>query len=225
MDITRELKKAVAELPASAWNRLRRRDGTGPAPSGHAWAEVVFVPNWAGHSKNEPNYRFIAIREPLHQIDLSGVAGEAPLPFPTMELAEVGRHKSFGLVTNRDLPGDDLIHWLRDRCGKSEEAHAVMKDDLAGGQLPSGKFGANAAWWAMMTLAFNLHVIMKKHALGGSWANRRIKAIRFGFIHLAGWVIDHAHQLQIRINAGHPALRWLVRARRKILSWLHPPAP
>ena len=55
-----------------------------------------------------------------------------------------------------------------------------------------------------MTLAFNLHVIMKRHALGASWANRRIKAIRFGFIRLAGWVIDHAHQLQIRVNAGHP---------------------
>jgi len=225
VDVTREFKKAVAELPASAWNRLQSRNGTGPDPSGHEWAEVVFVPKWAGYSKAEPAYRFVAIREPLRQIDLPGVAREEQLPFPTMEFTDVGRHKLFGLVTNRDLPGDDLIHWHRDRCGKSEEAHAVMKDDLAGGQLPSGKFGANAAWWAMMTLAFNLHVIMKKHALGGSWANRRIKAIRFGFIHLAGWVIDHAHQLQIRINAGHPALRWLVRARRKILSWLHPPAP
>jgi len=36
------------------------------------------------------------------------------------------------------------------RCGKSEEAHATMKADLAGGRLPSGKFGANAAWWAIV---------------------------------------------------------------------------
>ena len=32
-------------------------------------------------------------------------------------------------------------------CGKSEEAHSVMKEDLAGRKLPSGKFGVNAAWW------------------------------------------------------------------------------
>lgn len=223
-DVTQEFKKAVAELPTAAWKRLQRRDGKGADPSGHEWAEVVYVPNWAGHSKNGPAYRFVAIREPIRQFDLPGVAEEQQLPFPTMEFAG-GRHKLFGVVTNRDISGDDLIHWHRDRCGKSEEAHAVMKDDLAGGQLPSGKFGANAAWWAMMLIAFNLNVIMKKHALGGPWAERRMKAVRFGFIRLAGWVVDHARQLQIRVNAGHPALRWLARARRKILSWMQQPSP
>src|SRR5882724_3579126 len=39
------------------------------------------------------------------------------------------------------------IAWQHERCGKSEEAHKVMKEDLAGGQLPSGDFGENAAWW------------------------------------------------------------------------------
>ena len=41
------------------------------------------------------------------------------------------------------------------RCGKGEEVHGVLKDDLAGGRLPSGLFGANAAWWAIAVLAFN----------------------------------------------------------------------
>ena len=40
-------------------------------------------------------------------------------------------------------------------CGKGEEVHGVLKDDLAGGRLPSGLFGANAAWWAIAVLAFN----------------------------------------------------------------------
>ena len=66
---------------------------------------------------------------------------------------------------------------------------------------------------------------MQRHALGASRANRRIKAIRFGFIRLAGWVIDRAHQLQIRVNAGHSAFCWLARARRKVLSSLHDPGP
>ncbi|MEW6419484.1 MAG: hypothetical protein AB1480_15450 [Nitrospirota bacterium] len=39
---------------------------------------------------------------------------------------------------------------LYQRCGKSEEAHAAMKNDLAGGQFPSGDFGENAAWWWIM---------------------------------------------------------------------------
>ena len=35
---------------------------------------------------------------------------------------------------------------VRERCGRSEHAHAIMKSDLAGGKLPSALFGANAAW-------------------------------------------------------------------------------
>lgn len=77
----------------------------------------------------------------------------------------------------------------------------------------------------MMLIAFNLHVIMKKHVLDKPWTERRMKAMRFGFICIPGWVVDHARQLQIRVNAGHPALRWLARARRKILPWLSKPSP
>ena len=38
-----------------------------------------------------------------------------------------------GVVTNRELPGDELIRWYRQRCGKGEEVHSVLKEDLAGG--------------------------------------------------------------------------------------------
>ena len=110
----------------------------------------------------------------MRELDL----GDAErLPFPTISLGTLGRYKLFGVVTNRTLPGDALIRWQRERCGKSEEAHAAMKDDLAGGQLPSGPLGANAAWWAIMVLAHNLNAMMKRRVLGGDWGARRMKAI------------------------------------------------
>ena len=67
-----------------------------------------------------------------------------------MKLANGGWHKVFGVVTNRDLPGDESVRWSRQRCGKSlpstrsrgEEVHGVLKSDLAAGRLPSGLFGA-----------------------------------------------------------------------------------
>ncbi len=59
------------------------------------------------------------------------------LPFPTMEMQEK-HYNVFGLVTNieYDIPGDEIIHFLYERCRKSEEVHAVMKEDLPGGKLP-----------------------------------------------------------------------------------------
>ena len=55
---------------------------------------------------------------------------------------------------------------VRQRCGKGEEVHGVVKDDLAGGRLPSGRFGANAAWWAIVVLAFNLNSELGDEAVG-----------------------------------------------------------
>src|SRR5271166_3923415 len=77
-----------------------------------------------------------------------------------------------------------------------------MKDDLAGGRLPSGRFGANAAWWAIMVLAHNLNAMMKRLALGGDWPARRMKAMRFPLIALPGRVVRHARRLIVRLSAG-----------------------
>jgi hypothetical protein len=41
-----------------------------------------------------------------------------------------------------------------------------MKSDLGGGQMLSGLFGANAAWWALTILAFNFNAAMKCFVLG-----------------------------------------------------------
>jgi hypothetical protein len=126
------------------------------------------------------------------------------------------QYKVFGMVTNRDIPGDNLIWWHRVRCGKGEEIHKVMKEDLAGGYLPSGRFGANAAWWGIMVLAFNLNSLMKRLVLPQGWAPKRLKAIRFGFINLAGRVMSHARQLIICLSGVHPAYELLIEVRQRL---------
>ena len=115
------------------------------------WAEVCFVPNAIGCSKNGPEYRYLAIREPMQdQLMLPGMEqDDRELPFQTMVRDNV-RYKVFGIVTNMDWDGQELIEWHYKRCGRSEQAHSVMKEDLAGGTLPSGDFGENAAWWWIM---------------------------------------------------------------------------
>src|SRR5215472_11039452 len=94
----------------------------------------------------------------------------------------------------------------RERCGMSEEAHSVLKEDLAGGQMPSNLFGANAAWWTISILAHNLNVLMKRLILGIDWMPRRMNALRFALINLPGRVISHARRLAIR--SPPPARPW-----------------
>ncbi|MHC4838037.1 MAG: transposase [Planctomycetota bacterium] len=122
-----------------------------------------------------------------------------------------------------DLPGGELIWWHRERCGRSEAVHAVMKHDLACGRLPSAKFGSNAAWWAAMVLAYNVASALKRLVLGGTWAKKRMKAVRFGFINIAARLVRHARQTVLRICRRSPAYTLLRDARETVLALAQAP--
>lgn len=215
-DVTPEFKKAVSEVEESEWKPIYKVVNGKKKETGVECAEVCFVPNAIGHSKKGPEYRYLAKREVMmEQRVLPGMDQQLNLPFQTME-AGGKKYKVFGIVTNMDWEGEELIHWFHERCGKSEEAHGVMKDDLAGGKLPSDDFGENAAWWWIMILAFNLNAIMKRLVLGESWTSKRMKAVRFSLIKLPGRVVTRSRSLIIRLTKDHPSLELLVDARRKI---------
>ena len=217
VDVTKEFKKAVGEVEESEWAPLWKEINEERRKTTAEWAEVCFVPNAISRSKKDPEYRYLAIREPLEQPEFSGMEKQVELPFPTMTM-EKQRYKLFGVVTNRTVEGDEVINWLHKRCGKSEEAHSVMKEDLAGGKLPSSSFGENAAWWWIMILALNLNSAMKRLVLEGSWVTKRMKAIRFSLIGLPGRVMTHARGLVVRLVKNHPSLAVLVQARQRIME-------
>ncbi len=217
-DVTKSFKQAVAQVPDTEWHPVYKTVGNRRIETGIEWAEVCFVPNKIGHSK-KGSYRYIAKRQALAEQSLPGMEGpQMSLPFPVMEMGST-RYKIFGMVTNiseTDMNGEEIIHWLHARCGKSEEVHSIMKADLAGGTLPSAEFGRNAAWWWIMILALNLNLMMKKLALEPSMAPKRMKAIRFSIINLPGRVIKRSRQLILRISKGHPSFNLLIAARKRI---------
>ena len=207
-DVTPEFRRAARE--ADKWHTLFDKKGRVAGE----WAEVCFVPNRSAATKKGEPYRYVAIRELMRQPRLPGMDS---LPFQTITFDET-QYKLFGIVTNMDWEGGKLIRWHHERCGKSEEAHAVMKDDLAGGKLPSSLFGVNAAWWGIMILAHNLNMAMKSLILEGSWVTKRMKAIRFSLINLPGRIIERSRELIIRIAKGHPSLEVLLNARQRIME-------
>jgi hypothetical protein len=215
--VTESFKKAVGEVEECEWSPLYRKTDKGSIDTGQEYAEVCFVPAELAKKKNGPVYRYVAIREALEQPSLPEMEQQTSLPFPTMKFGSTS-YKVFGIVTNRDIPADELIWWHRKRCGKSEEVHSVMKEDLAGGRLPSGYFGVNAAWWHIMILAMNLNSAMKRLVLGETWVGKRLKAIRFRLIKLPGRVLKHARMLRVRLVGGHASNETLLEMRRRILD-------
>ena len=110
--MTQALKVAVQEVAEEDWQQLHKETPGGWREIGQEWAEVNFVSNWIGHKKSSPEYHYLAIREPVRQ----GV-----LPWsPALVLGEGQAYKVYkvtAIITNRDLPGPEVIRWYRERCG------------------------------------------------------------------------------------------------------------
>ena len=221
--MTPSFKKGVAEVGESDWRWIYQEDEGGyRTRTKRQWAEVCFVPNEMVKSGQKKVLRYLATRELLEEQALPGMEGQhqQKLPFQTVTW-DTRRYKVFGIVTDLKesdgWTGEKVIEWLYQRCGKSEEVHAVMKEDLAGGKLPSQLFGSNSAWWWVMVLAHNLNASMKRLVLGEGWVTRRLKAIRYHLINLAGWVQKRSRQLRIRLGAAATAtLELIIRARARM---------
>ncbi|MFH1313975.1 MAG: transposase [Candidatus Eisenbacteria bacterium] len=224
-DVTAEFKKAVSEVRKAEWQRLHRQDEDGTVwKTNQEWAEVCFVPNETAKKKDSPTYRYLAIRETLSDPELPGLEKNDPeLPFPTIDL-DKKRYKLFGVVTNMDWQGERLFWWQRERCGKSEEVHDILKNDLAGGIMPSGYFGSNAAWWWIAVLSFNLLMAMKQLVLKEAWVPKRMKAIRFDIINVPGRVVHHAGYLIIKLTRRGNSFDLLTKIRQGIAALLPAPA-
>lgn len=78
--------------------------------------------------------------------------------------------------------------------------HSIQKEGLAGGQMPSNQFGANAAWWRLMVLSFNLNRLMQLVALPKTYKENKMKALRLHIIQLPGRVIQHARQVYVSVE-------------------------
>jgi hypothetical protein len=197
-DMTPQLRAEILRLPEPAW----QPDRDDPEAI-REWAEVPYVPEDGDHRKDRPCVRrYLAVRVRPRQGAL---------------FADGSAVKHFAIVTNRDGDGLALIRWHREKAGTVEHAHHVLKNELAAAALPSGKFGANAAWFRLNVLTYNLLSALKRLALPGDLSEARPKRLRFLVFNTVGKVIHHARRLLVRLTtAVHQTL--LALARSKILA-------
>ena len=190
-------RHAVQAIPAEDWVPVYDKSGQVV----HEVAEVVFVSTHEALTKQEP-LRHIAVRRltPQGVLPGFGVAEDvATADEETLEMAGKSYH-IFAVVSNiaPTWTPDKIVAWYNERCGKGEEIHSILKSDLAGALLPSNQFGANAAWWALVVLAYNIHVLLQLLALPMDLQQSRFKRLRFQWINVPARCIRHAGACCIR---------------------------
>jgi DDE family transposase len=195
-DMSEPLKAEILRLPESAWQREREEPD-----ALRAWAEVPYVPDDGDHRQDRPCVRrFLAIRVQKRQGSL---------------FADGSTVRYFAVVTNRTEDGRAILQWHREKAGTVEHTHHVLKNELAAAALPSGKVGANAAWFRLNVLTYNLLTALKRLTLPGELRTARPKRLRFLLFNTVGKVISHARQTRLRLS-GVLQHAFLVLVRGKI---------
>lgn len=198
-DLSAQLESVIKGVPEESW-RLYDEE----ADAVREWTEVSYTPSDGDWNKWRSNpRRYLAVRVVKRQRDFVG--GEAV------------RH--FAVVTNREGDGQELLRWHREKAGTVEHAHHVLKNELSASCLPSDKFGANAAWFRLNVLLYNLLSFFKRSALPGEFLRARPKRLRFLLFNAVGRVVRHSRETLLRLaNEVQLALFELARGNLRKLA-------
>ena len=210
--ITGKKQKSILEWieanPEQAWKPLMKITDQGHKASGREWLEMPWVSaDGSQEQMRKRTHRYLITRKTQEQWELykDKAIEEATLK----ERYEV-------IVTNMDWEGDRLIRWHYERGGTIEHVNKQVKSDVAGGVLPCGEFGANAAWWRLQCMTHNLVRALQLHALPEEFSRCRLKKLRLWLINIAGRVIESGRQVILKLTQGHPSFEIYSNARKLI---------
>src|ERR1043166_527014 len=166
--MSEELKAEMRKVKESDWKTFAtEQDGTL-----RQWAEVPFVPGQKSESKNSQPWRYLGLR----------------LLKPQGVLFADGTDRHFHAVITNNWKGEGarILEWHREKAGTVEHTHDEVKNELAGGHVPSQRFGVNSAWFKMALFRYNLVSAIKGLWLEGEERTARLKRFRLLVVHLAG---------------------------------------
>jgi len=193
-DMTPPLHAVCTAVSEAQWTPVEER----PAETVMG-AEVEFTPgDWPKEAKP---LRYLALRIRKKQGRLFAAGYDT---------------KYLAVVTNRPGPLGELIRWHWQKAGTIELVHDVTKNELGAAGPPCGRFGANAAWYRLSLLTYNVLSALKSLALPAPLSAARPKRLRFTVFTLAGRILTHAGRVVLRISEEADRLAGLVAARTRL---------
>jgi len=152
--------------------------------------EVAESVHFVGPEKKGEAYRFVVVRCKNKQLPL----------FPQFQYT----YRVF--FTNTEWDKHKVVHFYRKR-GDAENVIKEEKEGFAVGNILAEDFLANAAFFQMKLLAYNLVQYFKYTNLKRSWWSLRIKQLRFRLINIAGVVVNHARKTILCISVNYKYMK------------------
>jgi hypothetical protein len=182
-DLDVAVKREIQNLPARAWQPYRTAEGM---VTDREIAETV-------HSMNHTRQAFRLVV--LRWLN----------PQPNLFATE--RYCYHAVASNREESAAEVI-WKHNGRGSSENCHKELKLDVGMEQMPCGQREANALYFAIGVLAYNLAQLLKRQVLPASYRTVTLATLRWKVYRLAGKLVRHARGLILQIQADTE--KWLL---------------
>jgi hypothetical protein len=177
------VKAVIAAIPEADWKTFR--DGE--------IAETV-------HCMNKTNraFRLIVVRRPRDQ-DL---------------FEEQSPWRYHAVASNRD--NEDAaatMQWYSKRGDASENRIKELKIGFGMDTLPCGTFRANAVFFSIGVLTYNLYLGFRSGPLGSGWERSQVQTVRWQLFQTAAKVVRHGRQVFLKISAAMLDIFTAIRER------------
>lgn len=169
-DLDQAVLEAIEKISEKDWKEYK---------NGYI-AETVHCMN-----KTKKAFRLIVIRRPYQQ---------------NLFTEEEPRIKYIVLVTNRNESAEYVVRWYNQRGEHSENRIKDLKIGFGMERMPCGQFEANAVFFRIGTLAYNLFRLFVLKALDNSWHRRQIQTIRWRLYQIAGKIVYHQNQIFLKLH-------------------------
>ncbi|MEW6042189.1 MAG: IS1380 family transposase [Elusimicrobiota bacterium] len=91
------------------------------------------------------------------------------------------------------------VIWHHNSRSNSENYNKELKCGFNLDYVPCGELGANAVWFGIGILAYNLFVMSKIYLFPESWLKKTIGTIRWQFIQMAGKIVNRARYMIVKV--------------------------
>jgi hypothetical protein len=118
------------------------------------------------------------------------------------------------IASNRQGPAMEVIHWYNQR-GQCENWIKENKLGFGLEYLPCSQLGANAVFFRIGLLAYNLSIAMKLLVFPKEYSCKQIRTIRWRVYEWAAYLVKHAGKLALRISAPVEVIRFFNMCRHR----------
>ena len=137
------------------------------------------------------------------------------------DLFEPHRYCYHAVASNRPMAESaPEVIWRHNGRGESDNWHKELKIGLGMEQMPCGQMQANAMFFAVGVLAYNLNLLLKEDLLPESYRRCTVATLRWQIYRIAGKLVRHGRQwiLKVKTDSEKLAMLMAVRARCRQMS-------